>query len=140
MPSARISQQNGKWGMDLWMCSVTPGDSAPRRREGQEIGITSNGPDTLLKDRYQHPHFTCQESRAGRGQVIDSQSQAVNGAGVQLSPPSLTMLSPTLHQPLRDVPEFRLSSARECSLAPRKPLLLSVGNFLHLSPTKDRLS
>ena len=112
-----------------------------QREESQEIGIISNGPGTLLKDRYQHPHSTCQESRAGRGQVIDSQSQGSEWSwGSIESSISLSRFSYIVPTPAGPS-KFRLSSARENASWPqRKPLLLSVGNFLHLSPTKDRLS
>lgn len=142
MPSAKSLS---KMESEEWTCGCVwrpQGIRPPRRREeSQEIGITSNGPGTLLKDRYQHPHSTCQESRAGRGQVIDSQSQGSEWSwgsiesSISLS--RFSYIAPTPAGPSK----FRLSSARQNASWPqRKPLLLSVGNFLHLSPTKDRLS
>ena len=76
VPSAKSVSKVESGGWTCGCLQRPQGIRPPRRREGsQEIAIASNGPGTLLKDRYQHPHFMCQESRAGRGQVIDSQSQ-----------------------------------------------------------------
>ena len=48
----------------------------PRKKEGsQQILITYKGSDTLLTDRYYHPHFMAQEVQSLRGQITGSQSQ-----------------------------------------------------------------
>lgn len=87
----------------------------------------------LLKDRHHHPHSLCPENRDVRGQVTGAQWVE---AGFKVSLPSLCAVSPTLRQPLRELLSWGFHQWERLLLGPqKKPLLLSLREFLHLSPT-----
>lgn len=130
------------WKMESggWTCGYIQrpqGFRPPRRRAGsQQMWITSNGQAlcwkigvTILISRVRK--FCLWEVK-----LLAHRPKAVNGAGIQIESSiflcRFSYISPTP----AGTSEFRLSSARENASWPqRKPLLLSLEDFLHLSPT-----